>query len=112
MDDRGDGVEESEFGLSGQRLHGLRQSWRGEGACRHDDAVPAGGGQGADLFAHDADQRLIFEPAGHLSGKAFAVDGERASRRQLVLVGGGHDQRPGPPHFLVQQADGIAGPIV
>ena len=112
MDDRGDGVEESEFGLSGQRLHGLRQSWRGEGACRHDDAVPAGGGQGADLFAYDADQRLIFEPAGHLSGKAFAVDGERASRRQLVLVGGGHDQRPGPPHFLVQQADGIAGPIV
>ena len=112
MHDRGDGVEEGKLGLAGQRLHGARERGRGEGACRHDDAVPIGRGQGANLFSRDADQRLIFEPPRHLAGKAFAVDGECASCRQLVTIGGAHDQGAGPAHFLVQQPDGIARPIV
>ena len=45
-------------------------------------------------------------------GKAVAVDGERASGRELVPIGGGQDQRAGAAHLLMQQADGVGRPIV
>ena len=70
------------------------------------------GGSGVDLLADDADQRLHGELPRHLRGKALAVDGERASGRELVPIGGSQDQGAGAAHLLVQQADGVARPIV
>ena len=45
-------------------------------------------------------------------GEMIAVDGQRAAGGQLVGVAGGHDQRAGAAHLLVQQADRVGGGIV
>ena len=46
------------------------------------------------------------------SGEAVAVNGQRPAGRDLVGIGRAQDQRPERPHFLVQQADGVAVGIV
>ena len=48
----------------------------------------------------------------HGGRKAVPVDRERAAGRQLVRVGGAHDQRAGAAHFLVDHADRVVGGIV
>ncbi len=58
------------------------------------------------------DQRMVRERRGHGLREAVAVDGERASRRHLVGVGGTHHQRAEPPHLLVEQADGIVLAVI
>ena len=76
----------------------LRQRRRGEGAGRHDHAVPVGGRQARDLLARDLDQRMRFEraaspraakpsrstasapPAGSLLASAAAMISEPARR--------------------------------
>ncbi len=45
-------------------------------------------------------------------GEPDAVHGQRAARRELVGVGGAHDQRAAAPHFFVQQADGVVLVVV
>ena len=112
MDDRRDGVEEGELRFAGERLDGAGQRGRGEGAGRHDDAVPVGRRQAGDLAAVDLDQGMRRERRGHGTGEVFAVDRERAARRQLVLVGRRHDQRAGAAHLLMQEADRIGLPVV
>ena len=72
----------------------------------------AAGGKPVDLLADDGDQRMARETLRHLVGKAFAVDGERAACGKLVAVGGGKNERACPPHLLMQEADGVARPIV
>ena len=69
--------------------------------------APVGGRQGGDFLARDGDARMIFQRLGHGRGKAVPVHRQRAAGRQLVGVGGAHDQRAGAAHFFMQQADGI-----
>ena len=42
----------------------------------------------------------------------IAIDRQRAAGGQLVGVAGGHDQRAGAAHLLMQQADRVGGGIV
>ena len=62
----------------------------------------------------DGDGRSIVElaPAGSAAAYAPAVDGERATGRQLVGIGRAHDQRAGAAHLLVDHADGVVLRIV
>ena len=48
----------------------------------------------------------------HLVGKAFAIDGERAAGGKLVAVGRGENERACAAHLLMQEANGVARPIV
>ena len=113
MDDRRDGVEEGERVLAGQRADRLGQRRRGERAGGDDDAVPVGRRQAVDLLAHGSSTSGSAASARlDRGGEAVAVDRERAARRQLVRVGGAHDQRAAAPHLLVQQADGVVLGIV
>jgi hypothetical protein len=45
-------------------------------------------------------------------GESLAVDRERSSGRDLIGVGAAHDERAEPPHFRVQQADGVRSGVV
>ena len=90
----------------------LASDGRGEGARRHDDAVPIGRRKSVDLFADDGDQRRGLETLRHLVGKALAIDGERAAGGKLVAVCRGENERACAAHLLMQEADGIARPIV
>ncbi len=74
--------------------------------------VPLRRRQARDLAALDGDERVRLELPRHVGGEAVAVDRQRAAGGQLVAVAGGHDERAGAPHLLVQQADGVAGGIV
>ncbi len=112
MNDRRDRIEEGELRLAGERLDRACQRGRGEGAGRHDDAVPVGRRQAGDLTAVDLDQGMRGERRRHGAGEAFTVDRKRAARRELVAVGRSHDQRAGAAHLLMQQADGVGLPLV
>ena len=92
LDDRGDGIEEGEQLLSRQRAQGLRQSGRGEGTRRDDDAVPRCG-RVQHFFAIDLDLRMRFKRGLDRLRETHAVDGERSTGRQFVRVGCAHDQR-------------------
>ena len=102
--DRREGIEESERGLAGERADRIGERWRGERAGGDDDAVPVRR-QGGNFLAADIDERLVRKRRGNGRGKAIAVDGERASRRQLVGIGRAHHQRAKPPHLGVQETD-------
>ena len=112
MHDRGDGIEEGELGFAGERLDRLRQRRRGEGAGRHDDAVPIGRREPVDFLPDDGDEGMALERRADLPSEAVAIDGERATGRKLVTVGGRHDQGMRAPHLLMQQPDGIVGGVV
>ena len=112
MHDGSDGIEEGKLGFAGQCLDGARQRRRGEGPGRHDDAVPIGGRQARDLTPGDVNERMRFERRRHLRREAVAIDCQRAPGRQLVGVGGRHDQRGGAAHLLVEQPDRIGLPFV
>ena len=58
------------------------------------------------------DQRMIVERFGDGGGKSVAVDRQCAAGRNLIGVGGAHDQRAQPAHFGVQQSDRVVGGIV
>ncbi len=112
MHDRRDGVEEGEFALAGQPPNRLAQRRRRQRPGRNDDALPIIGRQPADFLPRDGDQRMGGKPRRYLSREAVAIDRERAARRQLMRVASRHDQRPRAAHLLMQQADGVVGPIV
>ena len=81
MHDGRDRIEEGEFIFSSQTLDGARERGRGEGARRHDDAVPFGRRKTVDLPAHNLDQRMILERLRHRRGEAVSIDRERAACR-------------------------------
>ena len=97
MHDGRDGVEEGKLGFAGQCLDGARQRRRGEGAGRHDDAVPIGGRQARDLpramsmsgcassaavtcAAKPSRSTASAPPAGSLLASAAAMISEEARR--------------------------------
>ena len=106
MDDRRDGVEESERSFSGQLADRLGERGRGEGAGGDDDAVPVGRRQPTISSRRMSIQRCAVERLGDRRGEAVAVDGQRAAGGQLVGVGARHHQRAEPAHLGMQQADG------
>ena len=85
---------------------------RGEGAGGHDDVVPIRRRQSGDLLAPDVDQRMGGKCGGHGRGKTLAVDRQRAAGRNLIAVGGVHDQGAEPAHFLVQKPDRVVIAVV
>ena len=112
VDDGGNGIEEGELLLPGDRQNSLGQSGGGEGAGCQDDAVPLGGRQSGHLFPFDADQRLGLKRCGDRIGEAVPIDRQRPAGRHLVTVAAGHDQRTAAPHFFVQEADGVVERVV
>ena len=112
MHDGRDGIEEGEGVLAGQAADRLGQGRGGEGAGRDDGGSPFGRRQAGDLAPLEADQRLGRQAPGDLLGKAVAVHGQRAARRQLMGVGRRQDQGAAAAHLLMQQADGIVHGIV
>ena len=112
MHDGRDGIEEGELGFAGELLDGGGQRRRRERPRGDDDVVPFGRRQAGNLAAFDGDERMFVERARDVRGEMIAVDGQRAAGGQLVGVAGGHDQRAGAAHLLVQQADRVGGGIV
>src|SRR5690606_18646360 len=84
MDDRGDGIEESELVLAGGGADALGQAGRGERAGGDDDK--AGFGQRIDALANDLDVRMRCERRRDAIGEAVTIDGERGACRYLMLV--------------------------
>jgi hypothetical protein len=68
--------------------------------------------QAGDLLSADVDQGMGLQLRRHRLGEAFAVDRQGAAGRDLVRVGGCHDQRAAAAHFRVQQAHGVELPVV
>ena len=110
MDDRGDGVEESERVGAGDLGDRAGEAGGGQGAGGDDRRARRG--EGVDPLAHDADVGMGLDAPRDFVGKAFAVDRERRAGRDLVDLGRGHDQRAQCAHFLVEQADGVGVGVV
>src|SRR3546814_5337822 len=94
----------------------FRSAWKKRRRCErtggHDYGVPVLGWQAVDLAARQRDERVCLEFRRHPVREGHAVDRERAARRQLGGVAGGHDQRAEAAHLLVQQADRVVLGIV
>src|ERR1043165_9409626 len=99
VNDRRDGVEKRKLRLTGQRLDRGSKRGRGEGTGGDDDVVPSSWWKAIDLPAYDLDEPMRLEFLAHLVGKTIAVDCQGTSGRQLVRIGGGHDQRAGAAHL-------------
>src|SRR5262245_167185 len=112
MHDRRNGIEKSQFALTGELLDGGRQGRRRERTGGDDDAVPLGRRQAGNLGPFDRNQGMAVERLRHRPSEVVAIDGERPARGQLVGVAGGHDQGTRAPHLLVQQSDRIRASIV
>ena len=84
----------------------------GRGQRAGGDDGRSGCGQSINPLADDLDFWMGSKAGGHLGGKSFAIDRERRSCGDPVLVGGGHDQRAERAHFLVKQADRVVFGIV
>ena len=109
MDDGRDGVEEGEGAFARLGSDRVGQARAGQRAGGDNRRMV---GQGIDALANDSDGGVLVDGAGDFGGEGFAVDGERRSGRDAVLVGGAHDQRAEIAHFLVEQTDGIVLGIV
>ena len=70
------------------------------------------GGRPSISARSNLDQGMLIESLGDGRGKSVAVDCQRAAGRNLIGVGGAHDQRTQPAHFGVQQPDRIVGGII
>ena len=55
---------------------------------------------------------LGIECGGDRSRKAIAIDGKRGARRQLICVGGLHNQRAKPAHLGMEETDRAALRVV
>jgi len=63
--------------------------------------------QRVDPFAHYGNVRMLLDHARHFSGEAGAVDGQRGSGGDTLLIARAHDQRAERAHLLVEQPDRI-----
>ena len=70
------------------------------------------GRQAFDFAAPQLDQGVVFSALVTAAEKPSRSTAKRAAGRDLVGVGGAHDQRPEPAHFGVQQPDRIVGGII
>ena len=111
MNDRGNRVEERKVFLTAKIADQLSERRRGEGASCNDHIVPVDGNFG-DLSASDRHQRIGRQQFTDMRGKAIAVNGKRTACRHLVDIGRTHDQRIHLAHFLMQDADSVAGRII
>jgi len=60
----------------------------------------------------DVKCRMGFQPRRHRPGEALAVDRQGPAGRHLMSIARRQDDRVQPPHLGVQQAHGVAGPVV
>ncbi len=60
-----------------------------------------------DLFADDADARVVGDLPRDGLGKADAIDGERGAGRHARQIGRPHDERAEPAHLLLEETDGV-----
>ena len=112
MNDRSDGVEERERILAGELGDRFRERGRGEGAGGDDHALPVRRRQRRDLLAANIYQRMGRKRGGDGCREPFAIDRQCSPGRDLMEVGGAHDERAEPAHLLVQEADGVVFPVV
>ena len=112
MDDRRERVEEGEVALAGRIQDRLAERRRGEGAGGDDGEAVGRIRQAGHFGAAQLDGGLVLDCLLHRVGEARAVHGERLTRRHLVAVGRGHDERVRPPQLLVQEPHGVALGIV
>jgi len=105
VDNRRNGIEKGQRVLAGGRTDALGQRHRRQGAGG-DDGQSAFG-QLVDPFADDLDIRMVGEPLADSVGKMIAVDSQRRTGRQAMLVAFADDDRVEVAHFLMEQADGI-----
>ena len=107
MHDRRDGVEEGQRRFAGER-RGSPSASAGEvsGPVATMTLSQSGGRRGDFARGRISISGSASSAAVIAAAKAVAVDGERAAGRQLVGVGGAHDQRAEPAHLGMQQADG------
>jgi len=89
---------------------GQRRSGQGTGG--DDTGPPLFRRKPGDLLAHHGDVGMLREGSGDGRGKAVPVDGQRPTRRNLMGIGGLHDQRTQAAHLLMQQPHGVAVGIV
>ena len=71
-------------------------------------------GQRVDPLADDDNVAMAGDRSSHLGRECLAIDRQRRSGGNPMLVGRAHNQRAKRPHLLVQQSDcivlGIVGP--
>ena len=111
MNDRGNRVEKRKVFLTAKIADQLSQRRRGEGASGNDHIVPIDGNF-CNLTPGDRHQRIGRQQFTDMRGKAIAVNGKRTTCRHLVDIGSMHNQRIHLAHFLMQDADSIAGRII
>ena len=107
VDDGRNGVEEGELVFAGQGADGRCERRRRQRPRGDDDIVPVLGRQSRDLAALHRHQRMAQQGVGDIIGEAVAVNRQGAAGRNLVAAGGGHDERAGASHLLVQESDGV-----
>ena len=105
IDDWGDGIEECQRLGAGFIRDCLTQTLRGQGACRNDPVTVVG--QVGDFFVRRADQRVIHQGLGHGFRKRIAVNSQRTTCGQAMIIGGRDDQATCGAHFPMQQADSV-----
>ena len=107
-DDRADCVVEIEVIAADQPDQIGRQRVGGQRAGGDDYRLTVGRfGDRRDFVAHNRDERMVLQRRRDRRGETFAIHRERGAGRHARLVGSAHDQRPEPPHLLLQETDGV-----
>ena len=65
-----------------------------------------------NLFASNLNQGMRFQRGGDSLRETVPVHRQRATRRDLMGIAHGHDERLHPPHFRMQQTDRIGLRII
>jgi hypothetical protein len=81
------------------------------------DTSPVNGGgkkcvQRTHFTALNSDQRMRHQRRRHSIAKHIPIHSQRAAGWHLRRFSARHHQRAQPPHFFMQQANGIAAPII
>ena len=110
MDDGRDGVEEGERVAPRFRTDRLGQGGGGEGTGRDDRLSLVR--QHCHFLTNDHDKRMCFEAFRDCRAEPVPVDGERATRRDLIGIAARHDEAIGQSHLGVEQADRVLPRVV
>ena len=111
MNDRGNRVKEGEILLTAKRANQFSQWRRGEGAGGNDHIIPLCGNL-VDLLAGDRHQRIGCQQFADMFCKTITVNSKCATCRYFVKISRAHYQRINLAHFLMQNADSVAGRII
>ena len=112
MNDRRDGIKESERGFPAQLADRLGQRLGGQRAGGDDDAVPVRPRARRFLRAGFRSAARVRAPRVIAAEKPSRSTASAPPAGQLVLIGGAHDQRGEPPHLGMQETDGASLRIV